>query len=559
VALDVVAGHEPTEPAVAAAAAEQGKPRPAALGAAAWAVALLLCLGVALRVAMLFPTHNYQGNADEILGALCAFKIMRGEHPVFYAGERLGSLVGHLTALLFWLFGVSRASLALEPVISGALTLGAWYLFLREALGRRLALFALPFAAFPSPAFLHWTTMPNSYPSTLLVDAVVLWLAARLARGDRWRWTVFGFGLSVGLAWWCSPLSLGCTFPALLWVAWRRRDLLRWRAAAGFVAGFVLGAFPWLAHNVLHPLASLLGTPLVRPVSGLAGLLDNARYLATVNLEELIASVAYEAIKPSAVTLALQKPVLVLVGMAALATLVVFPWRRRARGRRGAELPPADLAAAALPLLALVVIVVAFLNTVSMAGSDRGLPVRYLLPLYLIVPALIAVPLGALACRSRAAAAVCAVAILVFNLAGACLPWKDARRLLEAEAVYDQELLALLRSRQVGAIAGDYWRVYSINFLSRERVLSLPMQKDHDHYHMAERLPATPLRWALVAGNAGELAAWAGHAGLRGTYQWVSRRATVFFPEPNPPPGTPAEVQLRLEVAYNQPPTPSPG
>jgi Dolichyl-phosphate-mannose-protein mannosyltransferase len=577
---------EPSEPSHESAA------RPVAARAA---VPLLLGLGLALRFAMSYPTHAYQGNADEVLNALCAFRVMRGEFPVFFVAERLGALPGYLTALLFWLFGVSRAAMAAEPLLSGALMLGAWYLFLREALGRRLAAIALPFAAFPSPAFLFWTTMPNSYPSTLCLDALSLWLAARLARGDRSRWTVSGFGLFAGLAWWASPLSLGITLPALLWVAWHRRDLLGLRAAGRFLGGFALGALPWLAYNLRHPLASLRHTALAHPVAGWEGVLDNARFLVTVNLRELIASRYYEMGQRNPLAAALQKPVLALVGVAALTTLAVLPlWRwRYLRGRRrGAPLPAGgahaaevagsadrtngadganaagakrakltdgvDAAGAPAALLGLVVIVVTLLNIVSAAGSDRGLPVRYLLPLYLVVPALLAPPLALLASRSRVVAAACAAAILTFNLAGANLPGTNARRLLETAARQDDQLLAFLQAQHVGALAGSYWKVYPIAFLSRERILALPMQENHDHYHFADRLNAAPLRWALVAWNPEELAAWTAHAGLRGSVHRVSPAATVFLPEPNPPAVAPAAFNLRLEAAFNQPPSPAP-
>lgn len=518
---------------------------------ARWAVPLLLGLGVALRVAMLFPVHDYIGNADEVLSALGAFRVMRGEHPVFCVEERLGALGAYVVALLFWLFGVSRAALAAEPVLFGALTLGAWYLFLREALGRRLALMALPFAAFPAPAFLFWTTMPNGYPPTLFLCAASLWLAARLARGDPSGWTISGFGFCIGLAWWTLPLSLECTLPAVLWVAWRRRDLLHRQAAGRLVIGIVLGALPWLAYNVRHPLHSLLDTPLIRPALGWHDRLDNARYLATVNLRELIASRYYEWDHPSAVTLVLQWPVLVMVGLAALATLVIFPLRRHLRKRQETEPQLTDPAGPVVPLLALMVFVMALFNIASAAGGNHILSERYLLPLYLVVPAAIAPALAALGSRSRVAAVAAgagAVAIVVFNLAGACLPGTAGRRDLEIQARHDDQLLAFLRSQHVGAVAGIYWEVYPIAFLSRERILPIPTFADY--YRMADKLPASPVRWALVARRPEEVAAWAGRAGLRGTVHQVTPATHVFLPEPDPPATAPADFLARLKAAH---------
>jgi 4-amino-4-deoxy-L-arabinose transferase-like glycosyltransferase len=506
---------------------------------------LLLGLGMALMAAMLFPAHDYIGNADQVLHGLFAFRVLRGEHPVFVVKEYWGALGGYVTALLFWLFGVSRASLAGGPLLCGALTLVAWYGFLRETLGRRLALIALPFATFPSPAFLFWTTLPNGYPPLLLLVAASLWLAAQLARGDGSRWTVSGFGLCVGLAWWTALLSVECTVPAVLWVAWRRRDLLHWRPAARFVTGFLLGALPWLAYNIRHPLHSFLDTTLIQPAAGWQGKLDNVRFLAQ-NVRELIASRTYEWDHPRAVTGVLQWPVLILVGLAALASLGLFPLWRYLRRRQGAGLQPME-PGAPVPLIVMMGTMTAFVNVVSVAGH-QFFSVRYLLPLYFVVPAVIAPALAALASRSRAAATACAATIIVFNLAGASLPGTAVRRELETQTRYEDQLLAFLRGQHIDAVAGTYWEVYPIAFLSRERILPIP--NEADYFRMDNRLPSTPVRWALVASRPEDLAARARRAGLHGTIREVTPAAHVFLPEPDPPACTSAELLQRLKAAY---------
>ena len=59
----------------------------------------------------------------------------------------------------------------------------AFYLFVRDLFGsEKVAGFSLAFMALPSPAFLAWTYMPNSYPETVLIGITTLWLAARIAR-----------------------------------------------------------------------------------------------------------------------------------------------------------------------------------------------------------------------------------------------------------------------------------------------------------------------------------------------------------------------------------------
>jgi hypothetical protein len=538
---------------------------------------LLLAAGVVLRVATAFPSHKYPADSDCVVMGLAALRLLHGHPPVFFGGLRVGALGAYPAGLLFSLFGASRTTLAAGPMIAQILQLAVWYLFLRELLGASLALWGLPFAALPPAAVTFWTYMPNGYPEVLLACTTILWLAARLARG-RGGWPAcFALGVSLGIGWWASPQTLACTGPALAWLAWRRPRLLArlrfWSLAA---LGAALGALPWIAFNLRYRLAAIEDNFALRPVAGLRAALENARYLVFENLPELLASTDGQrgATPLNPVQRLLHLPALLIsVGLSLFAILVIpWLWRRgvAATAQRAAApvaavpdsaapdaaapataAPDAGDAAAveraALPLCVLVIAATAGLYLISLAGSLRDLPVRYVMPIYLVVPALFALSLHRLAGRSRALAGALAAVVVAFNLASTFWPWTAQRRQWAADAVADQQLLRFLAQRQVTAVLGPYWRVYALNFLSGEKILGIPVESAIDYRHERERLPATPVRWALMSFHADDLARWARTAGVNGEPCRLEDTFGLLLPLYDVPP---ERLRQRLVVAW---------
>ncbi|HEY6324098.1 MAG TPA: hypothetical protein VJA16_21355 [Thermoanaerobaculia bacterium] len=543
-----------------------------------WAALPVLAAGVALRVATAFPSHKYPADADCVEIGLAGLRLLHGHPPVFFANCRVGALGAYPAGLLFLFFGASRATLAAGPMIVQILLLAAWTLFLRELLGARLALWGLPFAALPPAAVTVWTYMPNGYPEILLVCATTLWLAARLARisrtppapaadagparagrGGGWP-ACFALGVSIGIGWWASAQTLACSGPALAWLAWRRPRLAARRRFWSLAAlGAVLGALPWIVFNLRYSFPSLMNNFGLRPVAGLAAALDDARYLVLVNLPQLLASTdGFDGSLPlNPVQRLLHLPALLIsIGLSLFAILAI-PWLRRraaAQGGNAADLAAADLATAeaaatepdggataaveraALPLCILVIAASAGVYLVSFAGSVRALPVRYVMPIYLVVPVLFALSLQRLAGRSPALAATLAAAVLALHLASTLWPWTAKRQQWAADAVADQRALRLLEQRQVTAVIGPYWLVYPLNFLSGERVLAIPLDATTDFRHEIERLPPAPVRWALMSFHAEDLAPWARAAGVTGEPCRLGSSFGLLLPRYDVPP-----------------------
>lgn len=492
----------------------------------------LLAAGAALRIAVAFPSHRFPADSDQTLSALCAFKVLRGFHPVFYSGVRLGSLVSYLLALLFGLFGISRDMLALEPLLVDLLLLVVWFAFLRVALEPRLALLALVFAALPAPAFSWLKQLPDGYNESLLFCAAAFWLAALLARGEERRWCGFGLGLAIGLGFWNSFMTLTCTVPALGWAGWRRPELLRRRSLALLVgAGFVAGALPWIAYNLRHPLGSFHDNFAVRAASGIMAALDNAVYVLREDIPLLLVGGAYP-------TFAHERWVR-LIPLAIVALAFVFFFVARAPFRRTAGQPrgPADPVRALWPLVVLTVIAVVGIKAISAPGSIRGGTSRYIMPLYLIVPPVLAAFVAACAQRSKALAATLVSLLLAYDLGCTPWPWTALRRRQADQARAQEALLASAHRQGIGALAGPYWQVYSFNFLSLERTPAVPLEPETDTLFVEARLPLEPVRWGLVTTDARLLERWTRGACLQGAIQGFPPNFFLFVPRPNPPDG----------------------
>jgi 4-amino-4-deoxy-L-arabinose transferase-like glycosyltransferase len=524
----------------------------------AWGALLLVAAGVAFRAAVAFPSHKFPGDADCMLTGITALRLLGGHLPVFFANPRMGAIASYLAAPVLAVFGPSRAALAGSALLLGLLLFAAWCLFLRELLGRKAALAALPFAAFPAAAFTLGTYRPNGFPETLLFCATTLWLAARLARGEGGRPTFLGFGLSAGLGLWTSLLTLSCTVPAAAWMLWRRPRLF---ARAGFLAlaslGFVLGALPWAAFHLRYKLAPFQDNYAVQPVRGIAAMLGVGHRLLTTVFPEMIASSA-NPYPGSPWQPLLRMPTLLISGAGILTCLLAAPLARWRRGGPGEDATAAERAEqAAWPLCALVVGVTFGLNVVSGANAEPGptLTVRYLLPIYLVVPAILALTLLRIGRASRVLAALLAGIVLVFNLAGTYWPWTEARRQWARAAADDELALKALERQKATAVFGSYWVTYPFNFLSREAILGIPVESGVDWRKEAERLPpGAPVRLVLLDTSPQQVACWAARAGLTGAPQTLAANYAAFLPPREVAAGQPFEqLRAQLTVAWPGP------
>jgi hypothetical protein len=492
-----------------------------------------IAVGLAFRVAQTFPFHRFTAESDAILPALGALRVLDGDWPVFYSGFRIGAFCSYLTAAVFAVFGRSRESLAVEPLVACTLLLAAWAGLVRCLAGPEVARWALPFVAVPTWSFALWTYEPLAYGELYLAFVAILW-AAVAARRRRTLATYALFGLLAGFGWWTSPLTLGASAPAALWLlpallgrggAASAAGRPRFGAAVAVMAlAAVAGAAPWILFNLRYGFPSFVADYSARPASGLRQMVDNAAYFATMSVRELTAS-EYRA--PGAPELGDARRLLQdaagALGIGLFAAYAVLLLRRRRAPERGGDAN----ARAAWALVLLVVTAVAALNVVSFAGSLRGFTGRYVGPIYLVLPIAYGTVLRGLSQRARGVAVALVAVALVAHLDAAMLPGDPERRLAERQLVRDRELRRALRASGVRTVYGEYWATYHLNFPHSGFVV-VPSLPGYDYARFARRIEPGAA-WAIVLPD--EITArWLKHSPA--ARDFVARRVPIFYIEP---------------------------
>lgn len=441
---------------------------------------VLLGLGLLIRAALYFPLAMFQVDSDGVLAGLCAFRIAGGQFPVFFpGGSRLGAASCYAAAAYFHLFGPGRVALAFVGLTWGLLFLVFILLFLRTLLGERLACLAMVFAAVPPEQFMTVTYVPWGYGEIIASCAATLWLAA-LWRRSCMAWQRVAFGLSVGLGIWFSLQTLMVVVPVLAWIALtRRRAFVRESIPA--ICGAIVGATPFLLGNLFNGLPSFTNNWASQAVPNGAQVFDNAIWLFTWQIPKLLVQAPSWW---STSTFLIVGYAIVAVGFMARAKQVGVQSDTRS----------------VYQLFWLVFIAVVLFYIFSNAGSRRGWTVRYIAPLYLIVPMICAIGLATIERWSRWLVVVAIGLLTVPNLLLYSLPGTAQRAELTSELVDDMRIREALAANHVAMVYGNYFWVYHLNFDSHERIAGVPSAPVVDYYEYGVHLGSSPVRWALLGG-----------------------------------------------------------
>lgn len=449
------------------------------------AMAATACIRLALVLRGSVPF-----NGDEAVVALMARHILMGARPVFFYGQAyLGSLDAWLVAGAFRLLGEGVVGVRSVQVLLYLIYLLFAWLFARDIFSDRarsgLVVWLL---ALPAVYVTTYTTASlGGYGELLALGMLSLWLTNRIVSAGwhkrRAAWVVLG--LSCGLAFWISGLSVVYLLPAALIFFLKVKPVrIQWLILGG--SAFLVGSSPWWLYNLRNEWAALLALG-----GGQYG--DSSFWLRLAGL--------------------------FLLGLPTLAD-IRFPWR--------AELSPAVLSTWGLLLFVIPILVagaqvrawlmkniipplkpglllvifqlIAFLFVFLFSRFGIDATGRYLLPLYFPLTLLLAWTIAAL-WRERAAwGAALFLSALTFH---GVQTWRAASSadglttqfdpVTRFDNRFDAELIDFLTEQDESRGYSHYWVTFRLAFLSQERLIfapNLPYKYNLQYSPQDNRLPA---------------------------------------------------------------------
>lgn len=457
---------------------------------------LALAAGLALKGVILL-THSITFDADEAVLGVMARHILTGERPLFFYGQSyMGALDAYLTVPFFLVFGQTVIAMRLLQVCLFAGVIATTYrLALRLDQDRSAALMALVLVAAPPVLFsLYTSSTLGNYVEILLFNNLLLLIGLDLVNGKR---QVFGwwiaFGVIAGVGWWSMALIVTSLAPLAIVGLIRLWKSLPWRGLGVTVAGFALGAAPWIYTTLVHGAGATVSDLSGSWFSGPSALGDRLLSLFLFNLTALFG---------------LRPPwsvewILLPVGLIVVVVYGAVIWQNGRLIRQAVHAGEPQVLSA-LIVLGWLVLLILFLAT-PFGGDPTG---RYLLPVY---PGL-ALLTGSWLARlrrgegstpwPRAALAAWAIfALLVgYNLwgsVGAVLKnppglTKQFDPISQIPEDHDAELVRFLDS--VGADRGysNYWIAFRFAFLTGDRIVfspRLPYKADLSYTYGDDRYP----------------------------------------------------------------------
>jgi Dolichyl-phosphate-mannose-protein mannosyltransferase len=212
-------------------------------------------LGLGLRIWILYSPQGTL-DSDEAVVGLMTRGILHGRFPIFFPGQGYGgSQEAFLTAPLMAIFGMNANTIRIVPItLWAASALLVWRIGIRLLDERRAVLAAVLFWVWPTYFAWKSSRFHGFYSSELFLGLAVLLLVLRL-KERRSRRDLVLLGLALGCGLWASPQVALIALPALGWLVWSRRALIRdWRLV---LAATLTGALPWLVGNIRHHWYSL--------------------------------------------------------------------------------------------------------------------------------------------------------------------------------------------------------------------------------------------------------------------------------------------------------------
>jgi 4-amino-4-deoxy-L-arabinose transferase-like glycosyltransferase len=428
--------------------------------------------------------------ADEALVGLQAFDILRGERPIFYPGQAYGgSLESYLVAAVFRLLGASPLTLKLIPFLFSTLFIFMTYQLAKEIYNPPIGLLSALFVAL-CPVLLTAFSLKTwgGYSQTPVLGNLALILLQRILSRraqDEGLWkATLGLGFLSGLGLWVNPQYFYYLGPVVLLLLARAKRVGLIGLAA-FAVGCPLGGLPLLLANLSRS-QDAMGNLILEGVVPARDFWYS--FKAAVSYFFTDALPTLWGLRPIKGELAIT-PAFVVIPLY-LAAMLICLWLV-GRDLLARRYNPAIVLAATLILAPFVFILAALTNGNWMVIiPDSGILARYLMPLYSVVPILLAAFIWRLRSFSRPLALALVALVLTVNLWSnlSVDPVNTMRCVFENVPLpaSDKALIDFLDSESVRYVYTNHWIGFRLMFETQKRVITFDYP---DSLYGMDRLP----------------------------------------------------------------------
>jgi hypothetical protein len=454
-----------------------------------WSLAGIIFLGIALRLYLLFGSQGII-EADEALVGLQAFGILRGERPIFYPGQLYGgSLESYLVAAVFRLLGASPLTLKLIPLLFSTLFIFMTYQLAKEIYNPPTGLLSALFVAL-CPLLLTTFSLKawGGYSQTPVLGNLALILLQRNLSHrahDHGQWkAMLGLGFLSGLGLWVNPQYFYYLGPVIVLLLARAKKMGLVGLAA-FAVGCPFGGLPLLLANLSRSqgtTANLILEGVVPARDFWPSLKAAVSYFITDGLPTLwgLRHIKGEMVVTAAFA------VIPLY----LAAMLIGLWLvgRDVLARR---YNPAIVLAVTLILAPFVFILAALTNgNWTVIIPDSGILARYLMPLYSVVPIMLAAFIWRLRSFSRPLAVSLVALVLGVNLwSNLSVDPVDTMRCVFENVplpASNKALIDFLDREGIRYVYTNHWIGFRLMFETQERVVTFDYV---DSLYGMDRLP----------------------------------------------------------------------
>lgn len=419
---------------------------------------ILIITGALVRILYILPPMTLIGDTA-VFGLMAKHIYEFKEFPIYmWHAHYSGALASYIGAILFTLFGISSAIFSVVAVIFSCLWVLTAFFLAKEIIGYPGCVYSLILVLLPPFHILSFSLCIGSInPETLIFGSLSLLLLIKSRKKD-YRdkhifYLLFGFFSGIGL--WLTPAMAPFLLTIMtVFVIDDKKTIFRARFLV-WIIGFLLGYLPAIIYNFQYPWATLFR---------LAGrILDIDRsVLSSPDLKAIIMERILWRIKTIPVFLAhIPSMLFSLLGIinAAIFFIAIYRIFKKKFLCFSTNKETAQINILIIYIFWFVIF------CLLLVGKEA---IRYMVPLYVVLPIVVGRLLSDIKIKSRVISLVLLCAMLCYNAYG------NTYGYLNREVHHYPELAKRLMSKNLLYGYSDYWTAYPVIFESNEKVLLSP-------------------------------------------------------------------------------------